>query len=308
MHRPVLLEEVMSFLSCVEPQNQLVFLDGTVGSGGYTEAILQRFNPSLVVGIDKDNSAIERTSQRLSNYLENGKLLLLHEDFRNFDKVFEGLNLKVAGAVLDLGVSSEQLEDPERGFSFIRNGPLDMRMDRRSKKTAFDLVNSLSEKELADIFYTYGEEPNARKIANLIVKERKKKALLTTADLVAIINRVVPKKHRIHPATKVFQALRIAVNDELGALFGFLEKILDYMLPGGVLCIVSFHSLEDRLVKRTFSEWSKACICPPGSSRCECSGKPKVMLLTKKAVKPSEEEVAKNPRARSARLRAVKKL
>lgn len=308
-HKPVLLNEVVDILLS---RGGKVFLDGTVGSGGYAQAILERITPhGIVIALDKDDEAIERTRSRLNKFVLSGNLRLHHENFQNFHEVLkkEGIG-QLDGAVLDLGVSSEQLEKAERGFSFLRNGPLDMRMDRRMKKTAADLVMELSEKELAETFFEYGEERFARRIADAIVKTRKTRPIRTTGDLVNVILSVLPEKEkrsRIHPATRVFQALRIKLNRELEALTGFLDVILDYLRPGGVLCIVSFHSLEDRIVKERFKSWARSCSCPRETIICRCGGKPKAVLITRKAIRPSEKEVAENPRARSARLRALAK-
>ncbi|MGC8720325.1 MAG: 16S rRNA (cytosine(1402)-N(4))-methyltransferase RsmH [Thermodesulforhabdaceae bacterium] len=310
LHKPVLLNEVVNLLlSC----GGTAFLDGTVGSGGYAQAILERLGTEgLVIGLDRDDAAIERTRSRLQHYVNSGRLRLYQENFERFPEVLqkEGLS-QIDGAVLDLGVSTEQLMEAERGFSFMKDGPLDMRMDRRMKKTAADLVAELSEKDLADIFFRYGEERYARRIANAIVKARKTHPIKTTGDLVNIILSVLPEKERrsrIHPATRVFQALRIKLNRELEALDNFLDIILDYLRPGGVLCIVSFHSLEDRMVKERFRKWARACTCPPNLPVCRCGGKSKVVILTRKAIKPSDEEIELNPKARSAKLRAVRLL
>lgn len=308
-HKPVLLNEVVDILLS---RGGKVFLDGTVGSGGHTQAILERITPDgIVVALDKDDEAIERTRSRLNKFILSGNLKLYQENFQNFYRVLEEEGIdKLDGALLDLGVSSEQLEKAERGFSFLRNGPLDMRMDRRMRKTASDLVMELSEKELAEIFFKYGEERFARRIANAIVKTRKTHPIRTTGDLVNTILSVLPEKEkrsRIHPATKVFQALRIKLNRELEALTGFLDVILDYLRPGGVLCIVSFHSLEDRIVKERFKNWASSCSCPRETLVCQCGGKPKAILITRKAIRPSEREIAENPRARSAKLRALVK-
>lgn len=308
-HKPVLLKEVTEILLS---RGGKIFLDGTVGSGGYARAILERIGPDgIVIGLDKDDAAIERTRLRLWNFIKSGNLRLYNEDFARFPSVLHVEDVtQLDGAVLDLGVSTEQLMEAERGFSFLQDGPLDMRMDRRMRKSAADLVMELSERQLADIFFNYGEERFSRRIAGAIVKARKIKPIRTTGELVDIILSVLPdreRRSRIHPATRVFQALRIALNRELESLGDFLNIILDYLRPGGVLCIVSFHSLEDRLVKEQFRNWAKACQCPPRIPICQCEGKPKAIMITRKAIRPSEAEIEENPRARSARLRAVAK-
>jgi len=311
MHVPVLCEEIIDFFRV--SAGNFVFLDGTIGSGGHTEAILTRVNPNCrVIGIDRDEKAIHRVCDRLGDYVSEGRLLLFCDNYENFDEVLQltGVDF-LDGVVLDLGVSSEQLESSERGFSFIHDGPLDMRMSRQGTLSAYHVVNSFSENELARIFREFGEERYARRIAREIVKARKVTAIGSTLQLAEIVSKAIPPRNarsRIHPATRVFQALRIFVNDELGALKRFLGKILNWLAPGGVLCIVAFHSLEDRIVKHTFRKWANPCTCPPEYPVCVCGKKPMVRLLTRKAVKPSENEIRNNPRARSARLRAVQKL
>ncbi len=310
MHIPVLLNEVMNFIKL---GGEGVYIDGTIGSGGYTASILEIVGDSgFVIGIDLDEEAIERCNHRFFEFVRRGKLRLFNSNYRDFDLILKEIGVtQVSGIVLDLGVSSEQLEAGYRGFSFLRDGPLDMRMSSSIPLSAANVVNRLSEYELADIFRKFGEEKHARKIARAIVDARKTGPIETTLQLVDIICNVLPGKElrsRIHPATKVFQALRIYVNKELDSLTEFLNKVPEYIKSCGVLCIVSFHSLEDRIVKKTFRKWINPCECPPNLPVCTCGQKPLFKLLTKKPVRPSDEEIRKNPRARSAKLRAVQKI
>ena len=285
-------------------------MDGTLGGGSYAEAILQRTGPcGRLIGLDWDAEAIARVSVRLADHGE--RVVLRKASFGDLAPLLFEMGLGgVDGIVLDLGVSSPQLEDRTRGFSFMEDGPLDMRMDRSRPDTAADLVNGLSERELAQLIRTLGEERWAKRIARAIVSRRKARVFYRTKELADLVAGVVPRtpdSRRIHPATRTFQALRIAVNEELEALRSFLGSVLDVLNPGGRLCIVAFHSLEDRMVKEHFRRWASACRCPVEEPFCRCEGKPLVRLLTKKALRPTDEEVEINPRARSARLRAMEK-
>lgn len=307
-HIPVMLGQALLLLDC-GPGG--IYVDGTVGGGEFARAILEKSAPDgIVLGLDWDEEAIGRVRERLG--AQGGRLILEHADFADIRRVLHKHKLeRVDGIVVDLGVSSYQLEDPERGFSFMRQGPLDLRMNRGLAVNAADLANTLPEKELADLIYRYGEERRSRAIARAIAAERKKGRIATTRELAELVRRSVPKTRdsfRIHPATRTFQALRIAVNHELESLERFLPEALDALRPGGRLCAISFHSLEDRIVKETFREWARRCRCPRERAACECEGKPLAGLLTRKALRPSPEEVERNPRARSARLRAVAKL
>jgi 16S rRNA (cytosine1402-N4)-methyltransferase len=306
-HIPVLRDEIVQLLRCRSGER---YVDGTVGGGGYAEAILEASAPAgTLLALDWDADAIARVEMRLKRFGE--RVLLERASFSDLSEVLQRLHWgPVDGIVLDLGVSSYHLDDPERGFSFMREGPLDMRMDRSGSKTAADLLSSLSEQELADLIFELGEERWARRIARAIVTHRKTSRFATTRELADLISATVPKtpdSRRIHPATRTFQALRLAVNRELDALQGFLTSALDLLGAGGRLCVVAFHSLEDRMVKEKFRYWSRACRCPKDLLKCECEGRPLARLLTKKAVRPGPEEEERNPRSRSARLRAVEK-
>lgn len=286
-------------------------MDGTLGGGGYAEAFLEASAPEgEVLGLDWDEQAIKRCAERLGRFGE--RVLLERASYAELPEVLERLGWgQVDGVALDLGVSSYHLDDPERGFSFLRDGPLDMRMDRERPVTAADLVNELPERDLADLIYKFGEERWSRRIARAIVNHRKCALFSTTGELAELIASVVPKSpdsRRLNPATRTFQALRVAVNGELEALRAFLDGALSCLKPGGRLCIVSFHSLEDRMVKTTFREWTRSCRCPKNAPICSCGGVPFALSLTKKAIRPTPEELALNPRSGSAKLRAVQKI
>jgi 16S rRNA (cytosine1402-N4)-methyltransferase len=314
-HIPVMLEEVLKFL---QPKAGGHYVDGTLGGGGHAAAILERSAPDgRVLGIDSDAQALAKVEQRLAAAVEDGRLVLVHGNFAELARIVDeaGFVSSVDGVLLDLGFSSNQIDDPERGFSFSVDGPLDMRLDQSQKLTAADLVNSLSEQELADIFWRYGEETRSRQIAWRIVKERAGGPITRTTQLARLAAAGVPyKPGLIHPATRVFQALRIAVNSELERLEAALPQIVDVLRAGkianpegdgGRMVIISFQSLEDRLVKRFMRREAMDCICPPGTPVCICNHKATLRLLTAKPVTPTKQEVLVNPRARSAKLRAA---
>ena len=306
-HLTVMEKEVVGYLI---PRPSGLYIDGTLGGGGHTEAILKAAEDTKVVALDVDEEAIERACKRLGRYRD--RLTIVRENFRYLHRVLERLGIeRVDGVVLDLGVSSFQLEVAERGFSFKRNAPLDMRMDRRQSLTAKELVNRLSEFELEQIFRQYGEERLARRFARAIVKARKLRPIETTGELADIIVDTLPERlrlARIHPATRVFQALRIAVNRELDNLKEGLRAAIEVLKSGARVVVISFHSLEDRIVKNIFKECEKGCICPPQIAPCVCNRKPLIRIITKKVVLPTLKEVEQNPRARSARLRAAERL
>jgi len=306
-HVPVLHETAIGLLEC---RAGGFYVDGTLGGAGYAEAILERNGPDgILLGLDWDEAAVERARARLLPYEK--RTILKRASFASIGLILNDLKLGlVDGIVLDLGVSSFQLDDPGRGFSFMRPGPLDMRMSSDLKQTAADLVNFLPEKELARVIFQLGEERWARRIARSIVTQRKARPFSSTLELAELIRMVVPgsrDRRRIHPATRTFQALRMAVNRELEQLEEFLAQALALLKPLGRLCILSFHSLEDRMVKEKFREWSKACRCNRDIFVCQCEGKPLARVLTKRPLRPHQEEVDRNPRARSARLRAIEK-
>ncbi len=306
-HIPVLLREALEYLA---PRAGGVYLDGTCGAGGHAAAILERTPPDgRVICLDRDTEAVERSRVRLAVFAE--RATVRQADFRDMETVLEDLRIDaVDGVLLDLGVSSFHLKTPERGFSFLLDGPLDMRMDRRGGTTAADLVNDLPRRELARIIREYGEDLRAGAIARAIEKARARRPITSTLQLADIISSVFPSHapRRIHPATRTFQALRIAVNDEMGSLSAGLRKAYAALRPCGRMAVISFHSLEDRIVKQQFAAWAKGCTCPPRMPVCVCGLKPGIKVLTKKPVVPSDEEAERNPAARSAKLRAAEKL
>ena len=306
-HRSVLPAEV---LDCLQPQPGETFVDGTLGGGGHARLILEATAPDgLLIGLDRDQDALQAAAQTLACY--GDRVVLRHCNFSEVDRVLDELGIdRIDGMLLDLGVSSYQLDAGHRGFSFQVDAPLDMRMDRSRGLTAADIVEQYSTEELTRIFREYGEERYARRIARRIVERRSQTPLTTTGQLAELVRDSVPKGRvpaRIHPATRVFQALRIEVNGELEHVAAGLDKAISRLRPGGRLAVISFHSLEDRLVKRCFLRESQTCICPPELPRCICNHRPRVERLTRKGLRAGEEEVAENPRARSAVLRAVRR-
>lgn len=307
-HQPVLLEEVLAWLN---PQSGGTYVDCTVGGGGHAAAILEKSSPAgRLIGLDQDPHALEAAARHLAPYGE--RVTLVRENFINLPQVLDELGIPaVEGIVFDLGVSSPQLDVPERGFSYHHEGPLDMRMDPAMRHTAADLVNNLGEEELAGIIARYGEERWARRIASFIVRKRQHQPIITTSQLVEIIKEAIPAKSRRsgpHPARRTFQALRIAVNRELEILPEALRQAVDLLLPGGRILVITFHSLEDRIVKNSFRRLANPCVCPPSFPQCICGQKPVLRVLTPGGVVPSEREVNLNPRSRSARLRVAEKL
>lgn len=303
MHLPVLLNEAISYLT-VNPSG--TYVDGTVGGGGHLHRLLQVLNPEAkVIALDKDPDTLAATRQKFQH---EPRVVFIHEDFRHLAKVLANHNLTaVDGILLDLGVSSFQLDVEDRGFSFHDDARLDMRMNRHNQLSAWDVVNTYDQSDLIRILYQYGEEKYARSIAGKIVKVRQDKSINTTLELVELIKSAVPPKYRRekHPARKTFQALRIEVNDELGAVEAVLPQAVDLLNKGGRLCVITFHSLEDRLVKR-FMQWeARQCVCPPGLPICTCNHQAKLEILTRKPVLPSAEECQNNSRARSAKLRVA---
>ena len=307
-HQPVLLEEVIRYLNPKSNQN---FIDCTLGDGGHAKVILEKTGPNgKVLGIDLDKETIKRANKRLSKFKD--RLILVHNNFFNIKQiVYDNRFTKISGILLDVGLSWGELSNKERGFSFLSAGPLDMRFDKSSSLTAHQIVNTYSGKELEKIFKKYGEERFAKRIAMAIVEKRKLQNIRTTFDLVDIIKQAVPKNYlykKIHPATRTFQALRIEVNDELNNLKKVWPEAISLLEKGGRIAVISFHSLEDRIVKHYFKELSKGCICPPDFPKCVCGRKPEIKLITKKVIRPSADEIKINPLSRSAKLRVAEKL
>ncbi len=307
MHVPVLLEEAVSRL-VVDPDG--VYVDCTVGAGGHLSYLAKRLSEkATVVGIDKDARVLEKARKNLSEIPL--KVVLIHSDFRHLRAVLRatGIN-EVHGILLDLGVSSFQLDEAARGFSYQEEGPLDMRMDTEQQLSAWHLVNEWPEEHLVRIIWELGEERYARRIARQIIKEREIKPINTTSELVKIIKKAVPGKAKKdkHPARRTFQALRIAVNDELGALNEVLPQAVEVLVRGGRIAVITFHSLEDRIVKNFFKRESSGCLCPADQPVCTCNHQPCLKILTKRPVTPAESELAANPRSRSAKLRVAEKI
>lgn len=303
-HQPVLLRETIEELVT---KKDGIYVDCTLGGGGHTEAILSVSPDTRVIGIDQDTEALKASAERLAPY--GDRAVFVWNNFRNIDAILSELGIeKVDGFLFDLGISSPQLDHADRGFSYQQDAPLDMRMNRKSSGlTAKDIVNTRSEEELAEIFWKYGEERWAKRIAAFIVESREKKPLETTGELVSVIKAAIPKKARReghHPAKKSFQALRIAVNDELNIIAPAMEAAAKHLNPGGKLAVISFHSLEDRIVKETMKYLAADCICPPHQIVCTCGKERLIKITLRKPLVAGEEELRENPRARSAKLRA----
>ncbi|WP_041644481.1 16S rRNA (cytosine(1402)-N(4))-methyltransferase RsmH [Mahella australiensis] len=307
-HKPVLVEEVMQYMSC---RKGGIYIDGTIGGGGHALEICRRIDgDGLLIGIDKDDEALAHAAETLKEY--SSCVRLIKGDFRYMKALVNGIEVnEVDGVLLDLGVSSHQLDDAGRGFSYNAEAVLDMRMDKQQLLTAKDVVNTYDEKRLYEIIKDYGEERWAKRIASFIVKERQRYPIETTGQLVEVIKRAIPaaaRREGPHPARRTFQAIRIEVNDELNSIKEGLIQAMDCLKPGGRLCVISFHSLEDRLVKDTFRRWQNPCTCPPDTPLCVCGNKPVAAIVTKKPVIATPDEVESNPRARSAKLRVCEKL
>jgi 16S rRNA (cytosine1402-N4)-methyltransferase len=299
-HAPVMVEEVLRYLA---PERGGVFLDGTLGGGGHAEAVLERGAEATVVGVDRDPDALREAGSRLARFGE--RVRLVRANYADAVAVAEIAPGSLAGALLDLGISSHQIDVAERGFTFRAGAPLDMRMGQGSgsEPTAADLLNTRSEEELANIFYRYGEEKRSRRLARVIASMRAERPLATSDDLVEAMDRSLTRP-TAQDRARIFQALRIAVNGEIEALERALPDLREALMPGGVLVVLSYHSLEDRVVKDSFREWSRDCICPPQLPVCMCRGVALGTLLTRKPLVAGAAEVARNVRARSARLRA----
>ncbi len=298
-------------LDALRPQPGGVFVDGTLGGAGHTTLLLERVEPrGHVLAIDADPAALRRAEARLAEAIAQGRLLVRHGNFRQLGEFARAAGLApVDGVLLDLGLSSDQLAARERGFSFAADGALDMRFDPTRGESAADLVNTRSDAELADIFWRYGEERFSRPIARRIVEARSQAPIARADELARLVAGVVHgRPGGVHPATRVFQALRIAVNDELGSLEAALPAAVETLKPGGRLAVISFHSLEDRIVKQFLQREQRGCVCPPEAPQCVCGREPRVRIITRHPLAPSEAEVSANPRARSAKLRVAERL
>jgi 16S rRNA (cytosine1402-N4)-methyltransferase len=307
-HRPVLPRETLELLA---PRRGEIVVDATLGTGGHAELLLEAIGPhGRLIGIDRDADGLDVARRRLARFAD--AFSGIHGDHAELKRLLLAIGIDTVDRVLfDLGVSSRQLDDPERGFSFRADGPLDMRMDARTGPTAADLVAGCSEAELREVLWRFGEERRSRAIARAIAREREKRPLRRTRQLADLVERTLgpgARRWRIHPATRTFQALRIAVNGEIVGLEALLEDAVSLLRPGGRLAVISFHSLEDRAVKRSLKSLAHRCTCPPGLPVCGCGRQDLLRILTSKPVRPTSGEVERNPRARSAKLRAAERL
>lgn len=306
-HSPIMLNEVLNGLNIKENG---IYVDGTLGGGGHSEAILKLGKNIKLIAVDKDIEAINHCKQRLKEYQD--RVIFVHNDFKNILNILKELNIdKIDGALLDLGVSSYQLDNFERGFSYrAENYPLDMRMDRRQSLSAYDVVNSYSEDHISKILWEYGEEKFSRKIANNIVQFRNENKIENCGQLLQIIYKSIPAAARRkggNPAKRTFQAIRIEVNGELDNL-NSIDDYVQVLNAGGRLCVITFHSLEDRIIKNKFNDLAKGCICPPKTPICICGNKPKILKITKKPLVAREKEIEQNKRSKSAKLRICEKI
>jgi len=306
-HISVLLDECIEGLN-IRPEG--IYVDGTLGGAGHSSQIVKRLTTGRLIGIDRDPVALKAAGERLSPY--SNRVTLVHSNFCEIKSVLQELGIDgVDGILLDLGVSSPQLDDKSRGFSYMSDAPLDMRMNNEDALSAYDVVNSWSQDELKRILYDYGEERYAPQIAGAICRRREERPIESTLELVDVIRSAMPAaalREAQHPAKRSFQAIRIAVNDELGSVEKVMRDAVDCLNPGGRLAVITFHSLEDRIVKTAMVNASKGCTCPPNFPVCVCGKKPKVKLISKKPIVSTQEELDRNPRARSAKLRICEKL
>ena len=305
-HISVLLDECIEGLN-IKPDG--IYVDGTLGGAGHSSQIAKRLTTGRLIGIDRDPVALKAAGERLAPYAD--RVTLVHSNFCEIAQVLEDLNIEgVDGILLDLGVSSPQLDDGSRGFSYMADAPLDMRMNSEDTMSAYDVVNSWSYEELRRILFDYGEERYAPKIASAICKKREEKPIETTLELVDVIRGAMPAqalREKQHPAKRSFQAIRIAVNDELGSVEKVMRDAIPCLNPGGRLAVITFHSLEDRIVKTAMASAAKGCTCPPSFPVCVCGKKPQVQVITRKPIVSTDEELERNPRARSAKLRVCEK-
>ena len=306
-HVSVLLNECLDGLN-IRPDG--IYVDGTLGGAGHSSQIVKRLTTGRLIGIDRDQVALRAAGERLAPYKD--RVTLVHSNFCEIAQVLKDLDIPgVDGILLDLGVSSPQLDDAERGFSYMQDAPLDMRMNRGDALSAYDVVNTWSFEELRRILFDYGEERYAPRIAEAICRQREQKPVETTLELVDIIRSAMPAaalREKQHPAKRSFQAIRIAVNDELGAVRKVMEAAIPRLNPDGRLAIITFHSLEDRIVKNAMADAAKGCTCPPSFPVCVCGKKPQVQLVTRKPITATDEELEANPRSRSAKLRVCEKI
>lgn len=307
IHKSVLLDECIESLN-IRPDG--IYVDGTLGGAGHSLEIVKKLTTGKLVAFDQDMDAIENAKVKLKDYMEN--VVLIHSNFENLDEKLKEYSIcSIDGILLDLGVSSYQLDTPQRGFSYMHDAPLDMRMDKSLNESAYDIINYYSEEALDKIIRDYGEENWHNRIAKFIIEKRTEKPIETTFELVDVIKAAVPKKARdesLHPAKRTFQAIRIAVNRELDVIEKVIKEASDNMNVGGVISIITFHSLEDRIVKNVFKDLSQGCKCPPEFPICNCNIKPTLKIINKKPIISSKEELEENPRARSAKLRCAMKL
>ncbi|MDE6550168.1 MAG: 16S rRNA (cytosine(1402)-N(4))-methyltransferase RsmH [Clostridia bacterium] len=306
-HIPVMLEQCIDGLD-IKPDG--VYVDCTLGGGGHSEAIVSRLHSGRLIAIDKDSEAILAASARLERYAS--KISYVHDDFKNFEVHLDELGVsEIDGILMDLGVSSYQLDNAERGMSYKEDGPLDMRMDSQAKFSAFDVVNGYEEKELARVIWQYGEERYSRKIAAAICRRRKEQAITTTSQLAEIVSKCFPPKERYgsgNPCKRTFQAIRIEVNSELDGLSEMIKGAARRLKSGGRICVITFHSLEDRIVKQTFNYLSASCICPAGQPICTCDKKKEIEIISRKPIVADDRELEANKRAGSAKLRIAQKI
>ncbi len=307
LHKSVLLDECMEALA-IRPDG--IYLDGTLGGAGHSLQIAKRLTTGRLIGVDRDPAALEAAKQRLAEVAD--RVTLVHSNFKEIDQILDGLGLQqIDGMLFDLGVSSPQLDDGARGFSYMADAPLDMRMNPNDRMSAYEIVNTWPQEELRRILFEFGEERYAPLIAAAIVRRRTQQPIVTTLELVDVIKSAMPHsalREKQHPAKRSFQAIRIAVNDELGAVSEMMQAAIPRLKPGGRLAVITFHSLEDRIVKNAMQQAAKGCTCPPEFPVCVCGKTPQIKLVCRKPIVSGAKELEENPRARSAKLRIAEKL